>query len=76
VKPGSDGTYSPEQIDRMVKARRAFRMALRADIHPKVLSECLGHATVSITLGTHSHAIPAMQEEAAALIAGLVFAQS
>jgi len=29
---------------------------------------------VSITLGTYSHAIPALQEEAAALIAGLVFA--
>jgi hypothetical protein len=35
----------------------------------------LGHATVSITLDTYSHAIPAMQEEAAALIAGLVFAE-
>ena len=34
----------------------------------------LGHATVSITLDTCSYAIPAMQEEAAALIAGLVFA--
>jgi hypothetical protein len=33
----------------------------------------LGHATVSITLDTCSHAIPAIQEEAAALIAGLVF---
>jgi hypothetical protein len=33
-----------------------------------------GHATVFITLDTYSHAIPAMQEEAAALIAGLVFA--
>ena len=31
-------------------------------------------ATVSITLDTYSHAIPAMHEEAAALIAGLVFA--
>lgn len=31
-KPGSDRTYSPEQIDRMVRARREFRMALRADI--------------------------------------------
>jgi hypothetical protein len=35
----------------------------------------LGHATISITLDTYSHAIPAMQEEEA-LIAGLVFAQS
>jgi hypothetical protein len=31
---------------------------------------------VSITLDARSHAIPAMQEEAAALIAGLVFAES
>jgi len=31
-------------------------------------------ATASITLDTYSHAIPAMQEEAAALIAGLVIA--
>jgi hypothetical protein len=29
---------------------------------------------MSITLDTYSHAIPAMQEEAAALIAGLVLA--
>jgi len=49
-------------------------LALRAGIHPKVVSERLGHATVSITLDTYSHAIPAMQEEAAALIAELVFA--
>ena len=48
-------------------------LALQAGVHPKVVSERLGHATVSITLDTYSHAIPAMQEEAAALIAGLVF---
>ena len=46
----------------------------QAGIHPKVVSERLGHATVSITLDTYSHAIPAMQEEA--LIAGLVFAEA
>ena len=49
-------------------------LALQAGIHPKVVSERLGHATVAITLDTYSHAIPAMQEEAAALIAGLVSA--
>ena len=49
-------------------------LALQAGIHPKVVSERLGHATVSITLDTYSHAIPAMQEEAAVKIAGLVFA--
>jgi hypothetical protein len=31
-KPESNGMYLPEQIDGMVRARREFRMALRADI--------------------------------------------
>jgi hypothetical protein len=34
----------------------------------------LSHVTISITLDTCSHAIPAMQEEAAVRIAELVFA--
>jgi len=49
-------------------------LALQAGIHPKVVSERLSHATISITLDTYSHAIPAMQEGAAALIAELVLA--
>jgi integrase len=50
-------------------------LALQAGIHPKVVSERLGHATVAITLDTYSHAIPAMHEEAATRIAELVFAK-
>lgn len=34
-------------------------------VHPKVVSERLGHATVGITLDTYSHVLPGMQEEAA-----------
>lgn len=48
-------------------------LALQAGIHPKVVSERLGHSTISMTLDTYSHAIPAMQEEAAAKIADLVW---
>jgi len=40
-------------------------LALEAGIHPKVVSERLGHATVSITLDTYSHATLARQEDAA-----------
>jgi integrase len=47
-------------------------LALRAGVHPKVVAEVLGHANISITLDTYSHAIPAMQESAAT-IARLVF---
>jgi integrase len=49
-------------------------LALQAGIHPKIVSERLGHATVAITPDTYSHAVPAMQEKAAAKIAGRVFA--
>ena len=38
---------------------------LKQGIHPKVVSERLGHATVAITLDTYSHVLPGMQEEAA-----------
>lgn len=47
-------------------------LALQAGIHPKVVSERLGHSTISMTLDTYSHAIPAMEEDAAARIAALV----
>jgi integrase len=47
-------------------------LALRAGVHPKVVSERLGHATIAITLDTYSHAVPAMEEEAAAKVAALI----
>ena len=46
--------------------------ALEAGVHPKVVQERLGHATIAITLDTYSHAIPAMQEDAATKIAALL----
>ncbi len=38
---------------------------LRQNIHPKIVSERLGHANVSITLDVYSHVTPDMQREAA-----------
>ena len=43
-------------------------LMLRANVHPKIVSERLGHSKVAITLDTYSHVIPGMQEEAAAAI--------
>ena len=48
-------------------------LALAAGIHPKVVSERLGHASVSFTLDRYSHNIPALEEEAAEKVARLVF---
>jgi integrase len=41
-------------------------------VHPKVVSERLGHATVAMILDVYSHAIPALQQNAAATVAGLI----
>ncbi len=43
---------------------------LRLGVHPKVVSERLGHSSVGITLDTYSHLLPGMQAEAAAKING------
>jgi integrase len=50
-------------------------LALEAGVHPKVVSDRLGHATVAITLDIYSHAVPALSEEAAATVAALVMGE-
>ena len=45
---------------------------LAKGVHPKVVSEQLGHATIALTLDTYSHVIPSLQQEAAGVIAAAV----
>ena len=40
-------------------------LMLRQGIHPKIVSERLGHSSVAITLDTYSHVLPGLQEAAA-----------
>jgi integrase len=47
-------------------------LPLGANVHPKVLSERLGHASVGITLDTYSHVLPNLREEAARKIDALL----
>lgn len=51
-------------------------LALCAGVPAKVVSEILGHASIAITLDVYSHAVPALQEDATARVAGLVFGGS
>lgn len=46
-------------------------LALAAGIHPKVVQERLGHSSVTMTLDLYSHAVPAMQADAASIVAAL-----
>ncbi|MBA7662682.1 putative defective protein IntQ [subsurface metagenome] len=40
-------------------------LLLKGGIHPKIVSERLGHANIGITLDTYSHVLPGLQERAA-----------
>ena len=42
----------------------AATLMLSRGVHPKVVSEMLGYATIAITLDTYSHVLPMMQREA------------
>jgi integrase len=41
---------------------------LTANVHPKIVQERVGHASISMTLDLYSHVVPGMQEEAAASV--------
>jgi len=42
----------------------AATLLLAAGVHPKVVQERLGHASIVLTLDTYSHVLPSMQKEA------------
>lgn len=39
-------------------------LLLQVGVHPRVVQERLGHATIDITMNTYSHVLPTMQEDA------------
>jgi integrase len=42
-------------------------------VHPKIVQELLGHATIAITLDTYSHVLPNMQGEAVSAMESALF---
>ena len=40
-------------------------LLLKENVHPKIVQEMLGHASIMLTLDTYSHILPDMQQEAA-----------
>ena len=43
----------------------AATLLLLMEVHPKIVQEMLGHATIAMTLDTYSHVLPSMQDDAA-----------
>jgi integrase len=50
----------------------AATLLLGEGVHPKIVSEMLGHSTVGITLDLYSHVTPTMQQEAADTLDSLI----
>jgi integrase len=50
-------------------------LLLAAGEHPKVVSERLGHASVTLTLDTYSHVLPSMQEAASQKLEKMLFSK-
>ena len=44
----------------------AATILLSSGVHPKMVREMLGHATIALTLDVYSHVTPTMHDEAAA----------
>lgn len=51
-------------------------VAMELGVHPKIVSERLGHSSISITLDLYSHSTPSLQTEAADQIGAAVFGLS
>jgi integrase len=49
----------------------AATLLLSQGVHPKIVSEMLGHATITLTLDTYSHLLPVLHAQAAATMDAL-----
>ncbi len=52
-------------------AHTAATLLLAKGVHPKVVQEMLGHSTITLTLDTYNHVVPALHVEAAEQMDGL-----
>lgn len=72
-QPGSVRRWYDQLLERERLPRVRFHdlrhthatLMLAQGVHPKIVSERLGHASNGITLDTYSHVLPNLQEEAA-----------
>ena len=48
-------------------------LALNAGVHPKVVSDRLGHATIAVTIDIYSHVAPSLDSTAADTVAANIF---
>jgi integrase len=65
------GTDLPTITMRQLRHSHATAL-LRAGVHPKVVQERLGHASIGVTLDIYSSVLPTMQREAVERLVDLI----
>lgn len=72
-KPALERAGLPKEV-RLYDLRHTHAtLLLSAGVHPKIVSERLGHSTIHITLDIYSHVLPHMQKETAAKLEAILF---
>ena len=65
--PGLGAVSLAPPQDHRGQRRTCATLLLSNNVNPKIVSEMLGYASVSVTLDIYSHHLPDMQEKAARL---------
>ena len=60
-------------LDEQIERHSCATLLLQAGIHPTIVSERLGHASIVLTLDTYSHVLPTMQDEATTQIQRMLY---
>jgi len=72
-KPALKAAKLPTDLTLYCLRHTCATLLLQASVHPKIVSERLGHASIRITLDVYSHVLPGMQDEATEQIERMLY---
>ena len=72
-KPLLKAAKLPDNLTLYCLRHSCATLLLQAGVHPKIVSERLGHASIVLTLDTYSHVLPTMQDEATTQIQRMLY---
>jgi integrase len=72
-KPAPKRAKLPDSIRLYDLRHTCATLLLSSNEHPKIVSERLGHASITLTLDTYSHVLPSMQQAASEKSESMLF---
>lgn len=72
-KPALKAAGLPADLSLYCLRHTCASLQLQAGVHPKVVSERLGHSSTTLTMDVYSHVMPGMQSEATAQLEKLLY---